>query len=296
MICIKNQIETNYNIKINKIYVDGTKKYFFINDKKIYIKVIKNKDETNISELVKLTNELYVKNKHTQTFLMNDKGKYTIDYKNEKLALLMVNEAENIELNYNDILAGTINVTNELLKVYNIYEEWTKKVDSFEKMIMEYNKEFPLIMKYANYYIGLAENAIQLLANTNYSNEDMNYLGHIIEENNYSYINYSNPFNYIKTSKLYDQANYFKYKIYDNKIDYEELEQIKNNLKLEKDKKIFLSLIIFPSEIIEKMISILLNEEKENDLEKYIKKIKDIEKIIKYIQENIINLECLKWL
>ncbi len=296
MICIKNQIETNYNIKINKIYVDGTKKYFFINDKKIYIKVIKNKDETNISELVKLTNELYVKNKHTQTFLMNDKGKYTIDYKNEKLALLMVNEAENIELNYNDILAGTINVTNELLKVYNIYEEWTKKVDSFEKMIMEYNKEYPLIMKYANYYIGLAENAIQLLANTNYSNEDMNYLGHIIEENNYSYINYSNPFNYIKTSKLYDQANYFKYKIYDNKIDYEELEQIKNNLKLEKDKKIFLSLIIFPSEIIEKMISILLNEEKENDLEKYIKKIKDIEKIIKYIQENIINLECLKWL
>lgn len=296
MICIKNQIETNYNIKINKIYVDGTKKYFFINDKKIYIKVIKNKDETNISELVKLTNELYVKNKHTQTFLMNDKGKYTIDYKNEKLALLMVNEAENIELNYNDILAGTINVTNELLKVYNIYEEWTKKVDSFERMIMEYNKEFPLIMKYANYYIGLAENAIQLLANTNYSNEDMNYLGHIIEENNYSYINYSNPFNYIKTSKLYDQANYFKYKIYDNKIDYEELEQIKNNLKLEKDKKIFLSLIIFPSEIIEKMISILLNEEKENDLEKYIKKIKDIEKIIKYIQENIINLECLKWL
>ncbi len=296
MICIKNQIETNYNIKINKIYVDGTKKYFFINDKKIYIKVIKNKDETNISELVKLTNELYVKNKHTQTFLMNDKGKYTIDYKNEKLALLMVNEAENIELNYNDILAGTINVTNELLKVYNIYEEWTKKVDSFEKMIMEYNKEYPLIMKYANYYIGLAENAIQLLANTNYSNEDMNYLGHIIEENNYSYINYSNPFNYIKTSKLYDQANYFKYKIYDNKIDYEELEQIKNNLKLEKDKKIFLSLIIFPSEIIEKMINILLNEEKENDLEKYIKKIKDIEKIIKYIQENIINLECLKWL
>ena len=296
MICIKNQIETNYNIKINKIYVDGTKKYFFINDKKIYIKVIKNKDETNISELVKLTNELYVKNKHTQTFLMNDKGKYTIDYKNEKIALLMVNEAENIELNYNDILAGTINVTNELLKVYNIYEEWTKKVDSFEKMIMEYNKEYPLIMKYANYYIGLAENAIQLLANTNYSNEDMNYLGHIIEENNYSYINYSNPFNYIKTSKLYDQANYFKYKIYDNKIDYEELEQIKNNLKLEKDKKIFLSLIIFPSEIIEKMINILLNEEKENDLEKYIKKIKDIEKIIKYIQENIINLECLKWL
>lgn len=296
MICIKNQIETNYNIKINKIYVDGTKKYFFINDKKIYIKVIKNKDETNISELVKLTNELYVKNKHTQTFLMNDKGKYTIDYKNEKLALLMVNEAENIELNYNDILAGTINVTNELLKVYNIYEEWTKKVDSFEKMIMEYNKEYPLIMKYANYYIGLAENAIQLLANTNYSNEDMNYLGHIIEENNYSYINYSNPFNYIKTSKLYDHANYFKYKIYDNKIDYEELEQIKNNLKLEKDKKIFLSLIIFPSEIIEKMINILLNEEKENDLEKYIKKIKDIEKIIKYIQENIINLECLKWL
>ena len=213
-----------------------------------------------------------------------------------KVNIQLIIKTKNIELNYNDILAGTINVTNELLKVYNIYEEWTKKVDSFEKMIMEYNKEYPLIMKYANYYIGLAENAIQLLANTNYSNEDMNYLGHIIEENNYSYINYSNPFNYIKTSKLYDQANYFKYKIYDNKIDYEELEQIKNNLKLEKDKKIFLSLIIFPSEIIEKMINILLNEEKENDLEKYIKKIKDIEKIIKYIQENIINLECLKWL
>ena len=61
--------------------------------------------EKEIDELIKLTNDLYSKNKPTETFLINRQGKHTIKHKNRKMALLMANKAENTVLNYNDIIA-----------------------------------------------------------------------------------------------------------------------------------------------------------------------------------------------
>ncbi len=296
VIDIKNEIEQNYNIKIKKIYSNKKDKYFFINDKKVYIKNIDSEQEKIINELVNFTNELYMKKKNTETFLINVHGKYVMEYKNKKIALLISNNAENIELNFNDIQSQLNEKLNMGLTKYNIYKEWVKSIDDFEMKIIEYNKEFPKIMKYANYYIGLAENAIQLLEETEYNEEKNNYFGHLISENEYSYKNYTNPFSYIKTTRLYDVANYFKYKFYVDNIDYEELERVKKIIENENDKKIFLSLIIYPSEVIEKMKKIMSLELEENKLYAYLKKIKRLEEFIVYIQNNILEVKYIKWL
>lgn len=296
MIYIKKEIEENYNIKVDKIYKSKDENYFFVNDKKIYIKRIDKTNEENLNELVKFTNYLYSKNKPTETFLINKQGKYTIEYKNKKIALLIANNAENIVLNYNDIMSGTFKIENYVIKKYNMYNEWKKIIDDFEKRIVEYNKEYPLIMKYANYYIGLAENAIQLLGETKIKDEKEKYLGRLTKENKYNYKNYMDPFSYVETLKLYDVANYFKYKLYTDEIDYDELEMVKKNLEDEDDKKIFTSIIVFPIEVFKRMDKIMQGQMEEKTIIEYIKKIKKIEEFMIYIQEKIVDENYIKWL
>ena len=58
MIYIKNEIQDNYNLKIDKIYKNENESYFFVNDKKIYIKSVGESNEKEIDELIKLTNDL----------------------------------------------------------------------------------------------------------------------------------------------------------------------------------------------------------------------------------------------
>lgn len=227
---------------------------------------------------------------------MDMQGKYIFEHKNKKMALLMANNSENIVLSYRDILIGTIKINDYSLKKYDIYVEWKNNVDDFETKITEFNKEYPLIMKYANYYIGLAENAIQLLGEIKNISEKGKYLGRIIEENEYNCKNYMNPFTYVETIKLFDVANYFKYKLYIDEIDYEELEKVKDIIEDEEDKKIFIAIIVYPKEALERMNKILLEQIDEKEMNKYIIKIKKIEDFIKYVQENLLEVNYIKWL
>ncbi len=294
MIYIKNEIEQNYNIKINKIYSNRKEKYFFIGDKKIYIKKIEK--EKKIDNLMQIANDLYNQKKHSETFLINKHGNYTIEYKNKKIALLICHGAENIELSLNDILSGIVEVKGIDIEEYDIRSEWKKRIDNFELKIMEYNKEFSIIMKYINYYIGMAENAIQLLEKTEKNESNTVYLGHSILENEYSYRNYVDPLTYVKTLKMYDIANYFKYKFYINGIDYNELEELKYIIKDEQDKRTFLAIIMYPSEVFDRFEKIISLQIDEKTIYSYINKIEKMEEFISYIQEDVIKSEYIKWL
>ena len=53
MIYIKNEIQDNYNLKIDKIYKNENESYFFVNDKKIYIKSVGESNEKEIDETYK---------------------------------------------------------------------------------------------------------------------------------------------------------------------------------------------------------------------------------------------------
>lgn len=247
-----------------------------------------------VNNLVELSNTMYNEKKPTETFLLSNNGKYVIDYKNKKMALLMMNDAENIELDYLSIINNMIKVDKNEIRKYNAYNEWKEKVDMLENKIIEYNKEYSMIMKYVNYNIGLAENAIQLIKETDFS--DSKYLGHLLPENIYEYKNYANPLLYVETMKMFDIASYFRYCFYNNRINYDELEKAKLLLDNENDKKQFLAIIMYPREIIEKIENILNEKEEEKKVNKYFLKMDRFEKFIAYIQYNIINANYIKWL
>lgn len=268
---MKEFILINYNLKIDKIYNDT----FFINDEKI--KIIKYKENLNrIEKLVKITNDLYYKNVKVNTFILNKERQFYTKKNNEYIILIKENDIDDY---YNLSYLNNFNILNDL-EPYDILENWKKEIDDIEEKIIGYNKEYKMVQKTANYYIGLAENAISLLGEINANN---NSIGHKITPYNFNKKELNNPFNFIKINKMYNVSIYIKNKVLSNRFDYNELDQIINGIENDIDEAALFSYMLYPDYYID-----LVKEEiNENKIKKLIKLIPIYEKILIYMKENL---------
>ena len=292
---MKNFIKKNYNLNPKKIYKKNNQYFFFSNSEKIYIiKTKKDKDELN--KLFQLSNELYKYNVPVMTFILNNNGEYLCKKDSDSIILLKnntINDNENITLD--DIFKYNINT--DIIKEYNIVSEWEKNIDDLENEMTEYNKEFPTIQNSLDYFIGLSENAIQLIKNIKIIN---NSLGHNLYLNEYNKDNYNNPLNIIKTNRMYDISKYLKYKFYFDVINYDELYYvIKNNINDIDNLIFFFSAMLYQDDYFECVKNILNGISEEKELLIYIKNINKYEELLKYIKDNLHNIkyiEDITWL
>ncbi len=292
---MKNFIKKNYNLNPKKIYKKNNQYFFFSNSEKIYIiKTKKDKDELN--KLFQLSNELYKYNIPVMTFILNNNGEYLCKKDSDSIILLKnntINDNENITLD--DIFKYNINT--DIIKEYNIVSEWEKNIDDLENEMTEYNKEFPTIQNSLDYFIGLSENAIQLIKNIKIINDS---LGHNLYLNEYNKDNYNNPLNIIKTNRMYDISKYLKYKFYFDVINYDELYYvIKNNINDIDNLIFFFSAMLYQDDYFECVKNILNGISEEKELLIYIKNINKYEELLKYIKDNLHNIkyiEDITWL
>lgn len=284
---MKEFIWLNYNLKVKKIYGDC----FFLNNEKIKIVKLKNKDKNieDIEKLFLLSNELYYKKIHVNTFILNKKGKCYTNKNNECIVLMKINDMEDlVELDYLRLFEQ-----NNNLDTKNIVKEWQDEIDDFEGKLAGFNNEKNIVQKTANYYIGLAENAVSLLNETkNINNES---IGIKMNPLNYSKSNVNNPFNYFKISRMYNISLYIKNKIFTNNVSYNELDKIIKEIKTDSDEIALFSYMLYPDyymyEIKEK-----INGEK---IKKIVRFIKVYEKVLKYLKENMKKnkkIELFVWL
>jgi len=292
---MKNFIKKNYNLNPKKIYKKNNQYFFFSNSEKIYI-IKTKKDKNELNKLFQLSNELYKYNIPVMTFILNNNGEYLCKKDSDSIILLKnntINDNENITLN--DIFKYNINT--DIIKEYNIVSEWEKNIDDLENEMTEYNKEFPTIQNSLDYFIGLSENAIQLIKNIKIIN---NSLGHNLYLNEYNKDNYNNPLNIIKTNHMYDISKYFKYKFYFDVINYDELYYvIKKNINNIDNLIFFFSAMLYQDDYFECVKNILNGISEEKELLIYIKNINKYEELLKYIKDNLHNIkyiEDITWL
>ena len=279
---MKNFLYSNYGIKVDKIYKNDKEMFFFCNNEKIHIR--KNNDINHLNMLYELTNYLYSHHIPTYTFIHNNKNKpYTHLNKNEVVLLKENNNNDYVSLN-------TLNMYRNIktkLYNYNIFIEWSNEVDLIEKELMEYNKEYPLIQESIDYFIGLAENAIELIGNfKNMIDANNNSIGHIVDYNLLNNMSINDPFTFIKTNIMFDYANYIKYKYVLNEIDYNELDSIFNSLS-EYESIYLLSCLIYPSTYFSLVKSILLKKEEEEKLIFIIKKIDNHNQLLLFCKSRV---------
>ena len=135
---MKEFIWLNYNLKVKKIYGDC----FFLNNEKIKIVKLKNKDKNieDIEKLFLLSNELYYKKIHVNTFILNKKGKCYTNKNNECIVLMKIIALSYdlvINKGYDKVLHHFLNDrTKTLDAIYRGYEQRTKKY-----VLLEYNYE-----------------------------------------------------------------------------------------------------------------------------------------------------------
>ncbi len=287
---MKNFIKSNYNISIDKIYKNNNHYFFYSNSEKIYIlKVSDNKKR--LDALIELSNELYKYNYEISTFIKNNKNEYYTKYDNKYIVLLKYNDILNDKLEFKDL---KIHKLDKYLDDYKIVDHFKNEIDELEQEIIEYNKEFPLIQRSINYFIGMSENAIQLLNDVNINN---NYLCHDIKIKNCNKIEFNNPFNLIRTNYLYDYANYFKHCFYYAIIDYDELYYfIKRRDK--EELIIFFGLMLYQKEYFEDVKDIFKEKIDEEVINIYINKIDQYKELLKYIKNsvNIREINEIEWL
>lgn len=241
-----NKINNTYDIFVDKLYKDDSI-YFFYNDSKYRIREIKD---------TKLNNGLN-NYPNIDTLVLTKDNKETFNISNSEYALYKINNIEDVEVSYYDIELFLKETNNNKI---DILTDFKNKIDTLEQQLIEFNKEYPLIKKTFNYYVGMSENAISLLSS--YDSEHKTYLIHNNISSFKSYKEYFNPLNISYGYKVIECSNYIKYK-HDYDID--------KYLKI-LDKEEYLLLLIcllYQNDYFELITNIIKTRSNEDKLEEF---------------------------
>ena len=287
---MKNFILINYNVNVDKIYIKDDTKYFFINNEKVYI-FESNIDSKEIDNLVNISNDLYRKGIKVYTFILNNDNKFYTEKDDKKIALLKVNDFEDkIDL---EKISKFKHIQNNLNNI-NILDEWIREVDDLEKELLDYNKEYQIVQKSINYFIGCAENSIELIDNYKQQiNSNNDSIGHLVDFKLYNKCILDNPFTFVRINSMYDISNYIKYKFLRNEINYDEIEYIINGNNEYENAFLFASLL-YPNVYFDLVKKVLKEEEKENKINFFINRISSYKELLIYIQKTIKNVKHIK--
>lgn len=265
---MKNMISENYNLFPEKIYKKSNEIYFFVNDNKYVMREYVEK--SGIDEIIQLSNEIYEKTKGNSSTIVPGVGNnYVYEYKRKKYILTKVNSIErNIMLE--DIICLAKNKSEYNSTTKNL-EKYKKQIDDIETKLLEFNKEYPKIQESIDYFIGLSENGIQLLGKLSREEKSQNegtIIARIENIDDYNNEELSNPLNMEENDYELALANYIKYRIYLLYVDYDEMENIFRNGKINHLK--LYAYLLYQNYYLSDIEKIIRNKKEEKIIKKYI--------------------------
>ena len=218
--------------------------------------------------------ELYERPLNDIEYLYNNNQILT--YLNQKPYVLMeiyINKLAKIRLS--EICFINNNSTNieknNILQRTDWTDLWEAKIDYFESQINEIGKKYPNLCNYANYYIGLAENAIF------YIKDIINTDGIIIEcvchkriDSKKTYYELYNPINFIYDFRVRDACEYIKSCFFNGYDAYNILkEYFQMNYISYKEALLFYGRLIYPSyffDLYDDIVNLNLDEKKVEEI------------------------------
>lgn len=285
---IKNAINYYYGLNITNIKQYNDCYYFVVENNNYILKEIKN--EIYLDEKYKFSYEVKKYININEIIISKFKQPY-ISINNKKYVLEKI-KVINRKIEFNDIINPLIiNTVNSKLIKNNWRLMWTNKIDYIETQISENSKKYLLINDSINYYIGLSENAIQLLDDikTNL------YISHIRIKKDYTLVDFYDPLNIIIDTRVRDVAEYFKDCFFKNEDIEKDIDEYIYNSNLNVNEKIlFLARMMFPTYYFDQYEKVVNNEE--NSIENIISKVDEYEDLISkiYLKLNL-NIE-IEWL
>ena len=298
---MKNAINYYYHLYPVNIY-QNEKQYKFVIDDLEYYLVPYNFDLKQLSLTYEIYEYIWQYNIYCHQIIKNVMGEIATNINNKYYVLLKTAKYNNQKIDFNNIMyyyLATRSLHLENISNTKSWRElWIERVDYFEYLIANYKNKFPLIRKTASYYIGLAENGIQLLLNVK-NNSDY-CITHYRIKNNCTLFDFYNPLEFIVDSKTRDVAEYCKEKFFYNTLDLNDvINYIDTNLYSNIDSIMFFSRLLYPSYYFDLCDEIIYNNINENTLSNIIVKNEEYEiflsNILNYLKTKF-QIPDIEWL
>ena len=291
---MKNTINYYYNLNINNIHQKDKNYYFNINNKNYLLLKCDNIEE--LDDIYKLDSYL-IQILPVHKIILNINNEIITKINDNNYLLLQLYIDNKVDLN-KIIELNNINIPDYFSKLRrdNWSLLWTNKIDYLEYQLSQIGRKYPIIRDSFNYYIGLAENAIILVNNTDKRNIVLGLSHRRISSN---FFDLYNPLNIVIDIRIRDVCEYFKYCFFDNIDISRELELFLNYNNLDiNEGKLFLARMLFPTYYFDLYEKVINNEIDESEIKKIIVKADSYEKILKQIyyhfKNNQLNIEWLE--
>lgn len=191
--------------------------------------------------------------------ILNVNNEVITYYEGKNYVLFLLNNLNN-KISFRPYLA-LLNDKTEILKRNNWAYLWSMKVDYIEYQMFHLENKYPIINKSINYYIGLAENAIEYFKMIKLDHESL-YFNH----RRMNKKNFYNPMEIVIDYKVRDICEYFKKAFFKNEMSIMEIKSVIKNLELSYiDCMLLYVRMLYPSfyfDIYENIVNNNLEEEK----------------------------------
>lgn len=251
-------------------------KYFFEYENSNYVFMIYDRPLSDLDSLFKINKEMIGRNLLVHEIIPNKENKI-LTYVNDKPYILMeVNINKDVRINLPEICYinnGSINIDcNKIISRHDWVSLWEMKNDYFESQINEIREKYPNLCNYANYYIGLAENAISYIRMAmGVEGEVLSSICHKRIHPKDSLFSLYNPLNYICDYRIRDICEYVKSSFFEGEDAYKiVVEYFFNNYISYKEALLFYGRLLYPSYFFDLHDDIVNNNLNEKVIEKII--------------------------
>lgn len=302
---MKNVLNYYYNLNPTSIHQVNKNYRCYINNEEYFLTLYVENQKNKLDQIYELSNYLLQNQIPCHQIIINNYNQIITLINNEPYILLKIfikNRTVNVEdvLLFSNININTDNDRFNLLVKNNWYKLWANKIDYIEYQISQFGKKYPIIRESVNYYIGLAENAVELLGIIEKKFDESTVVSHKRINSNNGTIDFYNPLNFILDNKIRDMCEFIKECFFSSNYSLDDIKLAIYRLNLNDKQYVLLFLrLLFPTYYFDYYEKIIFGKKNESEL------IKIIDKNQKYLEflhdiylyfKNFSNLPEIDWL
>lgn len=286
---MKETLEYYYGLDIESIEeLDG--KYHFKIENQDYFFVFYNRGIEELEDIINVSNEMVKKGINVHKILINRNNSFLTKVGEYNYILFVVSN-----LNEEYDIFDMVKISEKLVlnnNKSNLYRNnwgtlWSEKIDYFEYQVRELSIEKDVVKNSFSYYVGMAENSISYVNNTN-----MKYGGDayriVLSHRRVFYpnykLNYLNPLSFVFDLEVRDIAEYLKAMFFKKDISFC-LDELSSYLKIRHlslyEYQMLYARLLYPTYYFDVYESVMNKNGDEEQLVNIIKKCDSYEEFLK---------------
>ena len=286
---MKETLEYYYGLDIENIEeLDG--KYHIKQENQDYFFVFYNRGIEELEDIINVSNEMVKKGINVHKILINRNNSFLTKVGEYNYILFAVSN-----LNEEYDIFDMVKISEKLVlnnNKSNLYRNnwgtlWSEKIDYFEYQVRELSIEKDVVKNSFSYYVGMAENAISYVNNTN-----MKYGGDayriVLSHRRVFYpnykLNYLNPLSFVFDLEVRDIAEYLKAMFFQKDISFC-LDELSSYLKIRHlslyEYQMLYARLLYPTYYFDVYESVMNKNGDEEQLVNIIKKCDSYEEFLK---------------